>query len=293
MASAGGVYEVDTLGGLVYALLRGRLKLEARKGDKVVVGDIVELAPESGGRYTIERVARRRTRLVRRSLEGRQYKIVAANLHRQIVVAAAADPPPVPEVIDRMAVMGEAGGLEVRLVLNKVDLSQGLQAVRTIGKEYRAAGYPVLFTSTVNQTGIAELARLLGTRHSVLTGPSGVGKSSLLNQIDPSLDLRTAPVGARSRAGRHVTVSSRLIPLAGGGYVADTPGFTDVGLAGISADALADHFIEFREHARACRFRNCLHRREPGCEVRQNVASGKISIRRYRSYRTMLRELES
>ena len=290
--TAGGVYRVRTAeAGRVNASLRGRIKHRSSQ-DRVVIGDFVEVAPGEAGEGVIEKVLPRRTSLWRRSSRAHLAKVMAANLDTLLVVASVADPPPSRAVIDRMLVMGEAAGMACTLVLNKIELARGLAALETLGESYRRAQYPVLAVSAVTGEGMAALEALIRRGSSILVGPSGVGKSSLLNAIEPGLDLRTRTVGRRSRIGRHTTVSSRLIALAKGGWVADTPGVSDARPAEIRPAHLARCFADFRPWLGHCRFSDCLHLREPGCAVRRAVAEGHIEELRLESYRAILAELQ-
>jgi len=289
--AVGGVYRVRTDEGIVEASLRGRIKWTGPVPGKVVIGDRVEIVAGAGGAFVIESVRERRTFLSRWASSGRIAKVVAANLDRLLVVASVADPRPSREVIDRMLVMGESGGMEVRLVLNKVDLVGSRAVQAELEGAYRGAGYAVLATSAVTGKGMEAFRAVIHAGSSALAGPSGVGKSSLLNAVEPSLDLRTRRVGRRSRIGKHTTVSSRLIALADGGQVADTPGFSDVGLGGVAPAELDRCFADFRPFLGTCHFKDCTHVHEPDCSVLAAVADGHIQPERHRSYRTILAEL--
>lgn len=289
--AVGGVYRVRTADGTVEASLRGKLKRERRKGDRVVIGDLVTVEAGSGGGSVIAAVHPRRTWLARRPSWSRVDRVVAANLDRLLVVVSVGDPPPSRFVIDRMLVMGESGGMACHLILNKVDLPGCAPVVAELMREYGAAGYPVLPASAATGVGIDAFRAVIESGSSALAGPSGAGKSSLLNRVEPGLDLRTRPVGRRSRAGRHTTVSSRLIALSGGGQVADTPGFSDVGVGDVDAAALAGCFPEFRPFLGLCHFNDCTHVHEPGCAVGAAAAAGQIRRERYASYHAILEDM--
>jgi len=289
--AVGGVYRVRAQGRTVEASLRGRIKHGGRGRDKVVIGDLVHFGRESGESAVIESVVPRRTRLSRRPSWSRFAKVVAANLDHLVVVASVADPPPSRSVIDRMLVMGESGDMECRVVLNKVELPGGRAVAEEFSRAYRDAGYEVAATSVVTGEGMDDFRALIQAGSSVLVGPSGVGKSSLLNAVDPGLSLRTREVGRRSRAGRHTTVSSRLITLAGGGQVADTPGFSDAGPGELTARDLGRCFADFRPFIGHCQFNDCIHLHEPGCAVLAAMAEGRIQPERHQSYRMILDDL--
>jgi ribosome biogenesis GTPase len=286
LRASGGVYDVELADGTVAeASLRGRLKLEQRTGDRVVPGDIVDVTRQSDGSLTIEAVAARRSELARRAPgHGRRAKVIVANVDRVAVVFAAARPAPSRRLLDRFLVVAEANRLQPVIVLNKIDMVAG-DVVAALLAPYEAAGYATIRTSALTGAGVDELRCCLAGRRSVVTGPSGAGKSSLLNAVQPGLGLRVGAVGsAVVREGRHTTVTARLIPLAAGGYVADTPGLRELGLWGIDPETLPHCFPEFVAVAASCRFSSCSHVHEPACAVRAAVTAGGIDSERYASY---------
>ena len=288
--TGGGVYRVRLdSGGQVDAALRGRLKLERRSGDKVVVGDRVRVA-RSGEDWVVEGVDPRSSQLLRRGPGGRKAKVVAANLDAILVVVAARDPDPTPSLIDRLLVVAETSGLTPVLVVNKADLPGGRESAEALRRLYGGIGYRVLVVSAVSGLGMEALAEQVCTGATALVGPSGAGKSSLLNALDPGLGLRIGDLSRRTGRGRHTTVSARLIQLSCGGAVADTPGFGDVGLWGVAPDEVAACFPEMEARVGECRFRGCAHLGEPGCAVRLAVERGEIAPSRYASYRTLRSE---
>lgn len=288
--AVGGVYEVELhQGEVVEAVLRGRLKQEQRTGDAVVVGDRVEVCRQGDGGHTIERVADRETELARTAPGGggRRAKVMAANVDQIVVVFAVARPTPRLRMVDRFLVLAESNGLEAVVVANKTDL--GTAAELAVFGVYESIGYTVLFTSATTGEGVEALGDRLCGRISALAGPSGAGKSSLLNAVEPGLGLRTGAVSDAVGKGRHTTVSARLIPLACGGHVADTPGLREVGLWGIDPADLDLHFPEFRDHLESCRFgRSCSHTHEPDCAVRVAVEAGEVPVARFESYQALV-----
>ncbi len=293
LETVGGVYLLQLSDGReVEASLRGRLKLETRTGGRVVAGDRVRVQELPGEDTTIEAVLPRRNELVRRTPGRRHPKVVAANVDRAILVAAARHPKPRQPLLDRLLVLAEAGGLDAVLVVNKIDLPGAAAAAEELERVYAEAGYRVLFTSAVTGAGLEDLRALLCAGTSTLVGPSGVGKSTLLNCIQPGLSLRTASVSSKGGTGRHTTVTTRLLPLECGGRVADTPGFSDASLWGITAQELPGMFREFVPYLDGCRFRGCNHVLEPDCAVLAAVTSGAIAAERHGSYRVMLSELQ-
>jgi len=289
--TGGGVYTVFREDGRrVEASIRGRLKREQRTGNRVVIGDEVEVHMD-GEVATIESVLERRTELVRRG-RGRAAKILAANLDRVYVVIALREPRGSTQIIDRMLVLVESSGMHPVLVLNKIDLDETEDAAEAWSDLYRSVGYRVLLTSAESGRGIPELHAEMCTGISALIGPSGVGKSTLLNAVDPGLELRTGALSRKTGTGRHTTVGSRLITLTCGGLVADTPGFGDVGLWSVDGEVIGACFPEFDELAEGCRFRGCTHLHEPGCAVREALEDGQLARSRYESYSLLRREAE-
>jgi ribosome biogenesis GTPase len=291
----GGTYEVEVhpegASRVVEASLRGRLKREQRTGDAVVVGDRVVVARQEDGGHTIEAVASRTNELARRAPgrgRHRGAKVLVANVDQLVAVFAVADPQPRFRLVDRFLVLAESSGISALIVANKVDL---IETDRPFGL-YEEIGYPVLYTSAEEGTGVEELEARLCGRVSALAGPSGAGKSSLLNAVEPGLGLRTGAVSGATRKGgkgRHTTVSARLIPLECGGYVADTPGLRELGLWDVDADTLDHWFPEFAEALLDCRFAgSCSHIHEPACGVRDAVEAGRIPSQRYESYVALL-----
>lgn len=291
LARAGATFRVHTPAGEVSAVLRGRLKLA--DDDRVVAGDVVELELHGDGPATIERVHPRRGVLARRRATGgggaRRAQPIAANVDQVVVVAAARDPEPNPRMLDRFLVIAEANGLPAALVVNKVELDRA--PAEQLQRRYARAGYQVLATSVKAPEGLPALRDLLRGRESVFTGASGVGKSSLLNALEPGLKLRIGAISEKWRTGTHTTRAAELVPLAVGGYVVDTPGMREVSAWGIAPDELGACFPEFRPYLDACRFDNCRHLAEPGCGVRHAAAAGEVEPDRLVSYERIYEEI--
>lgn len=288
----GGVWVVHTTGGETREVsLRGRLKQERDASIKLAVGDDVRLErDERGGVWVIAEIKPRRSALVRRAPGGGPgERVVAANIDQVVVVFAAANPEPHPRMLDRFLVIAEANGLPSRIVVNKVDLVAAPTA-RAVFADYARAGYPMHFTSTITGEGLAELSAALQGRISVVSGPSGVGKSSLLNALYPGLSLRVGAISASVNKGRHTTVGALMHPLPDGGAVVDTPGLREVGIWGLELGDLDACFPELRPFLGECRFADCSHMVEPGCAVLAAVAEGEVSAERYDSYRRLREE---
>jgi ribosome biogenesis GTPase len=287
LAREGNSYRVLLDGVERTAILRGK----AREGDRAVAGDMVRIDPNTMGEETlaIAGVEPRHSLLERRTPEGRGTRPVAANVDQVVVVTASADPDPVLQLIDRLLVVAEANHIPPVVVVNKTDL----RAASAIEEHLRATGYLVMPASTRSGEGVDALAAQLLGRVSVLTGPSGAGKSSLLNAIEPGLGLRIGAISAKSHRGTHTTTTATMIPVIGGGFVVDTPGFSEVGVWNVKPQALAALYPEFASRADECRFGDCHHRREPGCAVLEAIAADEIPASRHESYLAILAELEA
>jgi ribosome biogenesis GTPase / thiamine phosphate phosphatase len=283
----GSVYRVVTPDGEVRAVLRGKAK---RDTPRVVVGDRVQLEPEPTGEFHgIVAVEPRTTLLERRVPEGRGSRPVAANIGEVFVVTATTHPEPIPQLIDRLLVVAEANSIPAAVVVNKIELDPGHELIQRC----RQAGYEVYPTSAKTGQGIPEFAAALKGRISVVTGPSGAGKSSLLNAVQPGLKLRIGEISARVRRGKNTTVSAVMLPLDAGGFLVDTPGFSEVGLWGIEPRELASCFPDMRRFIGECKYGDCRHVSEPGCRMQAAVEHGELQADRLESYRILLEELES
>jgi ribosome biogenesis GTPase / thiamine phosphate phosphatase len=289
LARTGSTYRVHTDTGEVTAVLRGKLK--HRDDDRVVAGDVVDLELQSDGHATISGVRRRKSVLARRAAGERRPRAqpIAANVDQVVVVASVRSPEPSPRFLDRFLVIAAANRIPAVIVLNKIDLDR--TALDRLLERYTPAGYQVLATSVRLPEGLAAFRDLLRGRESVLAGQSGVGKSSLLNALDPGLNLRIGEISAKWDTGRHTTRAALVVPLAGGGYVVDTPGLREVGTWGIDPELLAVCFPEFRRFLDQCRFDNCRHLAEPGCAVRDAAEQGAFDADRLVSYQRLYEEV--
>ena len=281
LARDGSSYRVATEQGEVNVVLRGKVK---RGASRIVVGDRVEL--DEGG---IAAVEPRRTLLERRMPHGRGNKPIAANIDEVLVVTASVDPAPIPQLLDRLLVIAEVNSLPAAVLLNKIDLDAG----DALAQRFQRAGYPVLRASVKGALGVEAIREHLKGRTTVLTGPSGAGKSSLVNALEPGLSLRVGAISERSRRGVQTTVTAVMIPLSGGGFLVDTPGFSEVGLWGVVAREMASCFPEMRNLIDHCKYPDCKHLIEPGCAVLAAVESGAIARDRWESYQRLLEETEA
>lgn len=296
LRSQSGQYWVETAGGVVHCTLRGRLKRAKKaRSDLAVIGDRVRISLlDEAGEGVIESVAPRDNRFARRQPGGRgRYKehVLVANLDWLFVVMACSRPAMNPRLLDRFLVIAELDRIPVAIVANKLDETDAEQAHALFGP-YAALGVPVHYTSAKDGTGLESLRERTSHGVSAFVGPSGVGKSSLMNALQPGLAIATGAISETLDKGRHTTRVAELHPLAGGGYLADTPGIRELASFRLPLEELADCFVEMRPFLGRCRFPDCKHDHEPDCQVQQAVALGAISESRYDSYLRILRDDE-
>ena len=268
--------------------------LARRQRSELAVGDQVRLVPTEDGSWRVESVLERRTRLSRPDPHNpRQERLIAANIDEVVIVASVVAPPLRLALIDRYLITVDRGGATPLIVLNKVDLLSTRQdrdqALRLL-EPYRQMGLRILPCSTQTGEGIEPLRRLLTARIAVVVGHSGVGKSSLVNALDPSYGLRTGAVGDAG-SGRHTTTRSGLYQLAGNIRLIDTPGIRELGLGDLDPLELQLYFPELAELAAGCRFSNCTHLHEPRCAVRQALDENVVEAHRYNTYRRLMESL--
>lgn len=276
--------------------LLAALRRERRRASRLVVGDRVSVHRTGPLTGIVDEVHERRTALARgRGKQAREEHVIAANVDQAVVVASVRAPEWRPGFVDRMLCAAAQGGLEALVVATKVDLARegdGGPDHRRDLAVYERLGYRALAVSAATGEGVDALRAALAGKVSVVAGQSGVGKTTLLNAIEPGLGLRTREVSRETGKGKHTTTATHLVPLAGGGYVLDTPGVRSFGFADLDPGEARRLFPEVAAAAPGCRFRDCLHDAEPGCAVRAAVASGAVDARRYESYRRILLSLD-
>ena len=271
--------------GPVVCHLRGRLKRGRFRGDIIAIGDRVEISLQPNSAGMIESIEPRQRALVRMAPtpRGEYQQIMLSNPDQVLMVFSCAQPEPRLRMLDRFLVICEKQGIPAVIVANKVDLV-GLEAAEEIFGIYPPLGYPVIYTSAAESIGIEEMRQLLIGKISGLAGPSGVGKSSLLNRIQPDLGLAVRTVSETTLKGRHTTVVREMFPVDEGGFVADLPGLKALALWDTEPEELDGYFPELRGLVELCKYNDCTHRVEPGCAVMEAVEKGQVSEERYESY---------
>lgn len=303
----------DRFAGIVLKAIRGHYWVEAdetvfrcvardvlvksvKSSTAITVGDHVlfDVQDWQNKQGLIVEVFPRRTKLSRKRQAdayevAAQEDVVAANIDQVVIVASAHNPPLRPGLIDRYLVASLKGGLSPIICINKIDLTT-LAEVQPVAELYDRLNYPVLMTCAKSGEGVDALRQHLLGRASVFAGHSGVGKTTLLKQLCPGIDVKTQEVSSKTGRGKHTTTSAELVRLPSGGYVIDTPGIRQFSLWDLTPEDIACYFVEIAEHSRACRFRDCSHTVEPDCAVRQALQQGLIHPLRYESYLKLLQE---
>ncbi len=298
--STGSWYTVKTTdGGLYQARMKGIFKIDGdiTSTNPIAVGDTVEIIPEEEGSSSamITDISPRRNYIVRTSPHKRVHKhIVAANLDQAMLICTVKEPRTSRGFIDRFLVTAAAYHIPAILVFNKKDLlkEKDMEKFLELEEVYTAIGYPVLLVSAKQGEGIEEIRGLLRDRVTLMSGHSGVGKSSLINQLLPGLELRTKEVSGWSGKGLHTTTFAEMFDLPDNGRLIDTPGIRELGIVDIPKTELSHYFLEMQPYIAECQFNNCLHINEPGCAVKEAVEEGDIDAERYVSYATILESIE-
>ena len=295
--STGSWYTVkDENGKFRNARIKGVLKIdEITSTNPVAVGDEVEMEEENAENTIITEIIDRRNYINRQSPRYKhQHHIVAANLDQTMMVATLKEPKTSQGFIDRFLVAAEAYHVPALLVFNKSDLyrKKEMERYEHLKNIYENTGYQCFLVSVKNNTGIEELKLKLKDKTTLISGHSGVGKSSLLNVIYPGINLKIQDVSGWSGKGQHTTTFAEMFDLPSGGMIIDTPGMREFGLVDISKQELSHYFPEMRRVLQNCQFNNCLHFNEPGCAVKQGVEEGRITEDRYISYLNILDSIE-
>lgn len=272
----GGFYYVFAEGRVRECTLRGRFRVQKQD---FIAGDKVLILPGAGDKATIEKVLERKNFLTRPPV---------ANVDQAVLVFSLTTPDPDYNLLDRLLIQAEYAGVDILIVFTKLDLVR--RHDMSMGNYYQDRGYVVRYVSNKTGEGITDLAGCFSDNVSLLAGPSGSGKSSLINSLEPGKNLRTGEVSSKIGRGRHTTRHVELIPVAGG-LVADTPGFSSLYLPEIKKEELQNYFPELLDYRLDCRFKSCLHDKEPDCAVKEAVREGKIFDSRYKHYLQFLGEI--
>ena len=294
--STGSWYRVLTKSGnVIDCRLRGRLKIAGSKAtNPVAVGDnVVYYLEEGSDKGIITDILERKNYIIRKATKlSRQTHVIAANIDQAVIIATLAYPRTSTGFIDRFLVTCEAYSIPAAIVFNKYDLLQAnpdaIAYLNELVGIYEGAGYLCSSVSAVNQTNIDKFDKLLTNKISLLAGHSGVGKSALINAIEPGLNLKVQSISEAHKKGRHTTTFAEMFALNNGGMIIDTPGIKEFGLVDFEAWELCHYFPEMRQYFNQCRYDNCTHYNEPGCRVKQETERGSISLSRYENYLNIL-----
>lgn len=252
---------------------------------KPLVGDnvIIDTIDETGKKGNITEILERKNELIRPAV---------ANVDQALIIFAAADPNPNLNLLDRLLILMAKQQVDTIICFNKKDIV-GEKELELLEIAYLKCGYKVVFTSTLTEDGIGTLGELLKDKTTVLAGPSGVGKSSIINRIHPDANMETGEISEKIRRGKHTTRHSQLFYLQNNAFIMDTPGFSSLYINDMEKEELKDYFAEFKEYAENCRFNGCVHLNEPGCAVKQALQEERISKIRYENYAEIYNELKN
>lgn len=294
--STGSWYVLKNQEGIEYqARIRGKFRIQGIKHtNPVAVGDWVIFSLDKDNIAVIEKIKERKNYIIRRSVNlSKKTHIIASNVDLAVLIATIDHPKTSTGFIDRFLATAEAYHIPALLVFNKIDLltQQDLSQLDFLKKLYQKINYPVLCVSALNKENLEELKLLLKGKKSVISGHSGVGKSTLVNALYPSLNLKTKEVSDFNKKGQHTTTFAQMYEWPFGGYIIDTPGIKEFGLVDFEKEELQGCFPEILEASESCKFNNCLHLNEPKCAVKKAVENGEIAESRFESYLTFLNEI--
>ena len=290
MRATGSWYEVLHEGEILRCRMRGKLRLRGvRSTNPIVVGDTVSCECGEDGEWVIVDIAPRHNYIIRRASNlSKESHIIAANIDRAMLVVTLVEPVTATEFVDRFLVTCEAYKVPVTILLAKIDLLSE-EAIAEFHRIYEGAGYEVIDISATQGIGVSRVKEMLAGKTTLLSGNSGVGKSTLIGAIDPTIEIRTGEISDSFHKGKHTTTFSTMYRTADG-FIIDTPGVKGFGLIDIDDKELWHYFPEMISRAGECRFFNCTHTHEPHCAVVAAVESGEISYSRYESYLKILDE---
>jgi ribosome biogenesis GTPase len=299
LQTTGSWYQVETENKEVYPCrLPGRFRLEdKRTTNPIAVGDRVIIQQEDGtGDWVIEEILPRNNYIVRQSPRQKHARhIIAANIDQAMLIVTISQPRTSTGFIDRFLIAAETYHIPVIIVVNKMDLlrDKDKRKLDEILEVYPPLGYPVLTVSAEKNEGLAAVASAMAGKTTLISGHSGVGKSTLINALHPGLNLRTRQISSKWEKGMHTTTFATMYPFMENAYIIDTPGIKEFFVVEIAPEELSGYFPEMREKLQQCQYNNCLHFNEPGCAVREAVEAGEISFSRYANYLNILENLQS
>ena len=298
--STGSWYDVqDASGATIKCNLKGKIRLDGiRSTNPVAVGDSVIFEKTEDGKGSIEKIEDRKNFIARKSVNlSKESHIVASNLDRAFLIVTIAQPRTSSGFIDRFLVTAEAYGIPTTIVFNKVDLltddNESINRQKVLEDIYTDAGYDIMKVSAETGEGIEDLKHSLNKGINLLSGHSGVGKSTIINHIIPGLELKTGSVSDSHSKGKHTTTFAEMFEVPGGGFIIDTPGIKGFGLITLEKETLNHYFPEMFRKLDGCKFNNCVHIDEPGCAVKSAVEVGQIAEERYSNYLEMYATFEN
>jgi ribosome biogenesis GTPase len=294
--STGSEYEVMLESGKIcIARLRGKFRIKGIKTtNPVVVGDWVNLSTETNDSFfSIVSIEPRKNYIIRKSIRlSKISHIIASNIDKAFLVVTISSPRTSSGFIDRFLTAAEAYRIPVEIIFNKIDLydEKEMELLKKFEELYSSIGYPCFRISVTKKIGLETIRDRMTNYKSLISGHSGVGKSTLLNTIEPDLNLKVGEISDAHLKGKHTTTFAQMHPLSFGGFIIDSPGIKEFGLINYNKNEIGHYFVEIRELMNQCRFNNCTHKHEPGCAVKDAVENGKISEIRYRNYLSILND---
>lgn len=291
--STGKDYRILTEDGMyLNATLKGKMRTQGmRTTNPVAVGDKVYYSTQEDGKLMITDLIPRKNHIIRKSINlSKETHIVAANVDQALLIVTPDKPPTSFGFIDRFLVAAESYNISTTIVINKIDLDDVEDRIADLMMTYEMIGYPVILSSALKDKNTDKIKALLKDKVTVLAGHSGVGKSSLINRIEPGLVLKTSEISSYHQKGKHTTTFAEMFPLSFGGFVIDTPGIKGYGIIGLDKNELALYFPEMADKLPECKFYNCTHINEPKCAVKKAIEEGEIPESRYKSYLNIFNE---
>jgi ribosome biogenesis GTPase len=282
-------------GKICIARLRGKFRIKGIKTtNPVVVGDWVNLSTETNDSFfSIVSIEPRKNYIIRKSIRlSKISHIIASNIDKAFLVVTISSPRTSSGFIDRFLTAAEAYRIPVEIIFNKIDLydEKEMELLKKFEELYSSIGYPCFRISVTKKIGLETIRDRMTNYKSLISGHSGVGKSTLLNTIEPDLNLKVGEISDAHLKGKHTTTFAQMHPLSFGGFIIDSPGIKEFGLINYNKNEIGHYFVEIRELMNQCRFNNCTHKHEPGCAVKDAVENGKISEIRYRNYLSILND---